>query len=329
VAILVTGGAGFIGSHLLERLSGRGADLICLDNFNDFYSPARKRANIETLLSEKKITLAEGDICDLTFLEGIFRENKIDAVIHLAARAGVRPSIAEPSLYTKVNCLGTVNLLEMARKHNVKKFIFASTSAIYGANEKVPFSEDDPVEKQISPYAAGKRACELYCRNYHEIFSIPICCIRFFTVYGPRQRPDMAVHKFTKALFEGRPIEMFGDGSSERDYTYVSDIIDGVTAALDADFGFEIVNLGDARVVKLSRLISLLEETTGKKARVKKLPVQPGDVPRTYADITKARRLFGYEPKFPIEKGLEEFVRWYRGQFSAPFHKYLKGFRGL
>ena len=316
MAILVTGGAGFIGSHLLERLSGRGADLVCLDNFNDFYSPAIKRANIETLLSEKRITLAEGDICDLTFLESIFRDNQIDVVIHLAARAGVRPSIAQPLLYTKVNCLGTVNLLEMARHHGVKKFIFASTSAIYGANEKVPFSEDDPVEKQISPYAASKRACELYCSNYHELFGIPVCCIRFFTVYGPRQRPDMAIHKFTKALFEDRPIEMFGDGSSERDYTYVSDIIDGVAAALDVDFGFEIVNLGDARVVKLSRLVSLLEKETGKKTLVKKLPVQPGDVPRTCADITRARRLFGYEPKFPIERGLQEFVRWYRGQFG-------------
>ena len=315
MAILVTGGGGFIGSHLLERLAGGRADLICLDNFNDFYSPATKRDNIKGLLSKKRITLAEGDICDRAFLEEIFGENKVEIVIHLAARAGVRPSISDPLVYTKANCLGTVNLLETARKHDVKKFIFASTSAVYGANEKVPFSEDDPVEKQISPYAATKRACELYCKNYHELYDIPVCCIRFFTVYGPRQRPDMAIYKFTKALFEGGEIEMFGEGSSERDYTYVSDIIDGVAASLDLDFGFEIVNLGDARVVKLRQLISLLEKATGKKARVKRLPLQAGDVPRTYADISKARRLLGYEPKFPIEEGLQEFIDWYRGQF--------------
>ena len=248
-------------------------------------------------------------------LENKLKTNKIDTIIHLAARAGVRPSIKDPFLYAKVNCIGTLNLLEMAKTFQVKKFLFASTSSVYGANEKAPFSEDDPVEKMVSPYAATKRACELFCRNYYELYKIPMCCIRFFTVYGPRQRPDMAIHKFTKALFEGREIEMFGDGSSERDYTYVSDIVDGVMRALDADLGFEIINLGDSRVVKLSELIKLLEKATGKKARIRELPPQDGDVPRTYADISRAKRLLGYRAQYPIEKGIEHFVQWYRNEF--------------
>ena len=315
MALLVTGGAGFIGSHLLERLARSDAELICLDDFNDYYDPAIKRRNIAGLLERKRIGLIEGDICDYTLLEKIFKTKGIETVIHIAARAGVRPSLLNPGLYTKVNCLGTMNLLEMARIFGVKKFLFASTSAVYGANEKVPFSEDDPVERQISPYAASKRACELFCRSYHELYKIPICCIRFFTVYGPRQRPDMAIHKFTRAIIEGEEFGMFGDGTSARDYTYVSDIIDGTLAALEADFGFEIINLGDSRMVILRDLIGLLEKIIGKKAKVKEAPPQPGDVPRTYADITKAERLLGYSPRYPIEKGIEEFVRWYRKEY--------------
>jgi len=317
MAILVTGGAGFIGSHLLDRLALTDAELICLDNFNDYYDPAIKRKNIEPLIRQNRIKLITGDICDYALLDETFKSNKIEVIIHIAARAGVRASINNAQLYTRVNCLGTLNLLEAAKVHGIKKFLFASTSAVYGANEKVPFSEDDPVEKQISPYAATKRACELFCRSYYELYRFPICCIRFFTVYGPRQRPDMAIHKFTKAIFEGKELEMFGDGASERDYTYISDIIDGVTAALDADLGFEIINLGDARVVKLSELINLLEKTIGKKARIKKAPAQPGDMPRTCADITRAGRLLGYKPRYPIEDGLSEFVKWYKERFVS------------
>jgi UDP-glucuronate 4-epimerase len=316
MTILVTGGAGFIGSHLLDRLARTDAGLVCIDNFNDYYSPAVKRRNIEPLVREKRLQIMEGDICDCAFLEEVFRTRSIESVIHLAARAGVRPSLRNPALYAKVNCIGTMNLLEMARRFAVEKFLFASTSAVYGANEKVPFSEDDSVEHQVSPYGATKRACELFCRSYHELYGIPMCCIRFFTAYGPRQRPDMAIHKFTKAILEGRPLDMYGDGTSARDYTYVSDIIDGVVAALEADVAFEIVNLGDSRMVTLKQLIGLLERVIGKKASVNKMPTQSGDMPRTYADITKAKRLLGYEPRYGIEKGLEEFVKWYRTEFT-------------
>jgi len=315
MAVLVTGGAGFIGSHLLERLGQSDAELVCLDDFNDYYDPAIKRKNIARLLERKRIVLIEGDICDYALLENIFKAKEIETIVHIAARAGVRPSLLDPALYAKVNCIGTVNLLEMARIYGVRKFLFASTSAVYGANEKAPFCEDDPVERQISPYAATKRACELFCKSYNELYKIPVCCIRFFTVYGPRQRPDMAIHKFTKASFEEREFEMFGDGSSARDYTYISDIIDGTTAALDLDFKFEIINLGDSRMIKLRELIRLLEKAIGKRAKVNRAPLQPGDVPRTYADITKAERLLGYSPRYPIEKGIEEFVKWYRQEY--------------
>lgn len=312
MAILVTGGAGFIGSHLLDRLAASSADAVCWDDFNDFYDPRIKRANIAPLVESKKVRLYEGDICDATLGEEIFRKESIETVVHLAARAGVRCSLREPLLYERVNCGGTMALLDLAQRHGVKKFIFGSSSSVYGNNEKLPFSEDDPVDAPVSPYAATKRAGELLCRAYHEVHGLPVMCLRFFTVYGPRGRPDMAMHLFTDRMMRGEEIEVFGDGTTRRDYTFIEDILDGVTAAIEADFDFEIVNLGESRTVELHTLIELVSNATGKEPRLKHLPMQPGDVRATYADISKAGRLLDYTPSFPIEKGIPLFVEWYK-----------------
>ncbi len=309
--VLITGGAGFIGSHLSDRLLKEGSRVICLDNFDTFYDPQIKRENINPFLSNKNYTLIEGDIRDLKLLADIFSGKKPDVIVHIAARAGVRPSIKEPLLYLDVNMRGTANLLEMARDYKVKKFIFASSSSVYGENKKVPFSEDDNVDCPISPYAATKKGGELICFTYHHLYNIPVVCLRFFTVYGPGQRPEMAIHKFTRMIYEGRSIPVYGDGTSKRDYTYINDIIDGIAASIHKEYAYEIINLGESQTVGLMELISLIEENLQKKAVIEWLPVQPGDVPITYADIDKARRLLAYAPCVNIKEGINRFVTWF------------------
>lgn len=309
--ILVTGGAGFIGGHLAERLLADGKRVVVLDDFNDFYDPKIKRQTA-ALLKSKGAVIHECDIRDSAALENIFSAEKIDAVVHLAARAGVRPSIADPLLYAEVNITGTLNVLEQCRKHGVKRFIFGSSSSVYGVTSKVPFAEGDAVQP-ISPYATTKIAGEQYCKVYAQLFGMRITCLRFFTVYGPRGRPDMAVHKFTSAIVAGKPIELYGDGM-QRDFTYVSDIVDGIAAALEKNCPFEIINLGDSNPISVKQLIELIEKTVGKKAVVTQLPEQPGDVPITYADLSTAKRLLGYAPKVEIGEGVKRFVEW----FSMP-----------
>ena len=310
--VLVTGGAGFIGSHLTRRLLARGDRVTVLDDFNDYYDPARKRDNVAPLLGRDDYRLVEGDIRDTALVERLFAEGRFDAVVHLAARAGVRPSLAEPILYEDVNCIGTLRLLEAARRHGPDLFLFGSSSSVYGINEKVPFAEDDPVNQPISPYATTKRAGELLCYNYHHLYGFRTACLRFFTVYGPAQRPEMAIHKFTDLLFKGKAIPMYGDGESRRDYTYVDDIVDGLVATLDLAPGFEILNLGGADTTSLKDLIHWIAQELAVEPRIDYLPAQPGDVPITYADVSKASRLLGYSPKVPIREGLRRFVAWYQ-----------------
>lgn len=313
--ILVTGGAGFIGSHLVDRLIDNDYEIVCIDNFDDFYDPAIKRRNIENHKTRNNYTFIEEDIRHLEFLLDLFKKYRFDKVVHLAARAGVRPSIENPILYEDINIKGTLNLLECTQKYPVQGFVFGSSSSVYGINEKVPFSEEDKIEFPISPYATSKRACELYCYTYHDLYDIPITCLRFFTVYGPRQRPEMAIHKFTRLISNNQEITLFGDGTSKRDYTYIDDIIDGVYEAINTPLPFEIFNLGESTVVELRYLVSLIEENLGKKANIKWLPMQPGDVPITYADVSKANELLHYSPSVPIEKGIENFVQWYQERF--------------
>jgi len=312
--ILLTGGAGFIGSHLTRRLLGRGDRITVLDDFNDFYDPARKRHNVAEFLGGDDYRLVEGDIRDEPRVETLFRDGHFDAVIHLAARAGVRPSLKEPILYEDVNCIGTLRLLEAARRHGPEVFVFGSSSSVYGINEKVPFAEDDPVDLPISPYATTKRTGELLCFNYHHLYQLRCSCLRFFTVYGPSQRPEMAIHKFTDLLAHGKAVPLYGDGSTRRDYTYVDDIVDGIVAALDLAPGFEILNLGGAETTALKDLVLELARLLDAEPRIDYLPEQPGDVPITYADVSKAHRLLGYSPKVPIREGLARFVAWYQQQ---------------
>jgi UDP-glucuronate 4-epimerase len=311
--VLVTGGAGFIGSHVVERLLERGHRLSVIDDFNDFYDPAVKRRNVQAFT--KRAQIVEADIRDAARLHEIFASNRFDAIFHLAARAGVRPSLAQPQLYTQVNIVGTQNLLELAREFGIERFVFASSSSVYGVNQKVPFSEDDPIFRPISPYAATKLAGEALCHVYHHLYGLDVVCLRFFTVYGPRQRPDLAIHKFTRAISRGQPVEIYGDpAKAGRDYTYIDDILQGVLTCLDKNFGFEIINLGESRTVKLLELVGLIEKALGKRADIRQLPPQPGDVPITHADITKAKRLLGYRPQVPIEDGISRFVDWFRQQ---------------
>ena len=314
--VLVTGGAGFIGSHLVARLLAEGGwRVVVVDDFNDFYDPALKRRNVGPHLGRADFALREADIRDRAALEEVFAETRFDCVVHLAARAGVRPSLSEPVLYAETNINGTVNLLELARAHKVGQFVFGSSSSVYGENEKVPFAEDDPVNRPISPYAATKAAGELLCHTYSHLFGLRCVCLRFFTVYGARQRPDLAIHKFARLISEGRPIPVFGDGTTRRDYTYVDDIVAGVRAAMGyEESDYEVVNLGGSRTVSLSELIALLEGELGQKARIDRQPTQPGDVPRTFADVTKARRLLGYDPQTPIEEGIRRFVEWFKDE---------------
>ncbi len=313
MTIMVTGCAGFIGSHMIDKLLDKGETVVGIDNFDQFYDQSIKIKNIEHNLDNKNFIFYKADIREKAQMEKIFHDNEIDTLIHLAARAGVRPSIQDPLLYEDVNVRGTINLLELSRKHNIRKLVFGSSSSLYGINEEIPFREDDPVDKTISPYAASKKACEIFCYTYHHLYGIPITSLRFFTVYGPRQRPEMAIHKFTRLIDQDKIIEMYGDGRSRRDYTYISDIVDGIMAAVDRKLGYEIINLGNSNVVELRQLIHLIEKNLGKSAIIKNLPDQPGDVPVTYADISKAQKLLGYKPKVRIDEGIENFVNWYRG----------------
>lgn len=317
--ILVTGGAGFIGSHLVDRLLNEGGwHITVVDDFNDFYSPEIKRSNIATHLTSPNYRLVEADIRDYDALERIFAANEFGCIVHLAARAGVRPSLAEPRLYTETNINGTVNLLELAKQHGVKQFVFGSSSSVYGINTKVPFAEDDPISKPISPYAATKAAGELICHTYAHLYDIRVVCLRFFTVYGARQRPDLAIHKFSRLITSGKPIQLFGDGTTRRDYTYIDDIIQGVRSAIDYDRSmYEIFNLGESQTTELSELIILLEKHLGMSASLDRQPPQPGDVPVTFADISKSRELLGYDPTTKISDGIPKFVDWFRAQMNA------------
>jgi len=312
--ILVTGGAGFIGSHLTERLLARGDRVVVLDDFDDFYDPSIKRSNVAAHLGHAGYRLVEGDIRDRALVFRLFAEERFDAVAHLAARAGVRPSLTQAVLYEEVNCVATLHLLDAAVAHGRPRFIFASSSSVYGLNSKLPFSEDDPIDRPASPYAATKRAGELHVYTAHHLHALPTVCLRFFTVYGPRQRPEMAIARFIRGLEAGEPIPFYGDGTSRRDYTYVDDVADGILAALDRDFGFEIVNLGGARPVTLSELVAALEAATGRTARLARQPDQPGDVPVTFAATEKAQRLLGFRARVPLAEGLRRSVEWYRGQ---------------
>lgn len=312
--VLVTGGAGFIGSHLVDRLlTEEQWRVTAVDDFNDFYSPQIKRRNVERWINHTRYRLIEIDIRDQTSLAEIFRTGSFDCVVHMAARAGVRSSLAEPQLYAQANISGTLNLLELARCHEVQQFVFASSSSVYGMNTKVPFSEDDPTQQPISLYAATKAAGELLCHTYAHLYGMRCVCLRFFTVYGARQRPDLAIHKFARLISRGEAIPMYGDGLTRRDYTYVDDTISGVRAAMDyADSGYEVINLGESRTVELRELIALLEKELGQQAKIDHQAKQAGDVEQTYADISKAQRLLGYNPQTQIEEGIRRFVEWFR-----------------
>lgn len=308
---LVTGGAGFIGSHLVDRLMGSDPGrVVVIDDFDDFYDPQIKHANLARHLANRAFRLYEADIRNYNSIRQLFSDEVFDVVIHLAARAGVRPSVSDPRTYTEVNVNGTMNLLDLAQKNGIGKFIFGSSSSVYGPSAKSPFREDAPLSP-ISPYAATKAAGELMAHAYSHLYGMRIACLRFFTVYGPRQRPDLAIHKFARLITSKRPIPLYGNGSSERDFTYIDDIVNGIISALDYDATpFEIINLGGSNTITISRLIELLEEAIGEKALIDSQPAQPGDMPRTHADIDKARRLLGFDPQTPIEAGIRKFVDW-------------------
>lgn len=315
--VLVTGGAGFIGSHLVGRLLKRGDAVVVVDNMDDFYDPAVKRSNLEeagALSAGARCEIVEADIRDRAALDALFARHSFEVVVHLAARAGVRPSIQDPLLYQEVNVRGTANLLESCRASGVGKFVFGSSSSVYGDSTDVPFSESARVDRPVSPYAATKVAGELICFTYHHLFGIDAFCLRFFTVYGPRQRPEMAIHKFARLIMEGRPIPRFGDGRTERDYTYIDDILDGLVKAIDRVSGYGIFNLGESKRVSLTGLIEILEREIGQKAVVDALPEQPGDVRMTFADITRAREHLGYDPRVGIEEGVRRFVGWLKAR---------------
>lgn len=313
---LVTGGAGFIGSHLVDRLLARGASVTVVDSFDPFYDPAAKRRNVAGHLDNPRFRLEEADIRDEAALERAFAEARPQAVIHLAARAGVRPSVEDPSLYTAVNVMGTVNVLQAARRHQVAHLVFGSSSSVYGRNEKVPFAEEDPILAPASPYGATKAAGEALCESFSACYGLPIVALRFFTVYGPRQRPDLAIHKFARLMRRGEPLPFYGDGSAERDYTYVDDIVDGILAALGfrafppGRVPYRVFNLGSDRPVRLDTLVDLLAAVLGETPRLERLPDQVGDVHRTWADLTRSRRELGYDPRVPLEEGLARFARW-------------------
>ena len=312
MTILVTGGAGFIGSHLCEALLQREHKVVALDSFDDFYEPAVKRTNLAKCEGKDDFSLVEGDIRDADTVNTVLHEHGVDVIVHLAARAGVRPSIEQPVVYQNVNVGGTAVLLEAARLHGVRKFIFASSSSVYGNNKKVPFAESDNVDFPISPYAASKKAGELLCHTFHHLYGMDITCLRFFTVYGPRQRPDLAIHKFARLIEAGRPIPVFGDGTMMRDHTFIDDIVDGVLRAIDKCAGFAIYNLGNSHPVSLADLIAAIERALGKKATIDRQPPQPGDVERTFSDVSRAKADLGYVPRTALADGLPRFVEWLR-----------------
>lgn len=309
--LLVTGGAGFIGSHFCERMVGRKWEVTALDNFNDYYDPQIKRRNLRSLIGNPRFRLIEGDILDPDLIDSVFRDNPFDVLVHLAARAGVRPSIREPLLYQKVNVEGTLRLLEAGVRHRIPKCILASSSSVYGKSNPVPFREDANVDFPVSPYAATKRATEILAYTYHSLYALSITCLRFFTVYGPRQRPDMAIHSFARCIAEGRPIPVFGDGTSRRDYTFIDDILDGLEKSIERSEGYRIYNLGESKTIELRALIQLLEKALNRKAVLRHLDDQPGDVPVTFADITKAQTELDYRPRVSIEEGIPRFVEWF------------------
>ncbi len=315
-AILVTGGAGFIGSHLCERLLRDGIRVVCLDNFDGYYDPQVKIKNVEEISNKfpELFELVTGDIRNPEHLNAIFKKNHVNFVVHLAARAGVRPSIADPLLYQDVNIRGTIVLLEACKEQGIRNFIFASSSSVYGENQRVPFTEKDLDIQPISPYGATKRAGELLCYSYHHLHGMNIACLRIFTAYGPRQRPEMAIHKFTRLIDRGEKIPVFGDGSSRRDYTYIDDLVEGILGVVRYHKGFEVYNLGESQTTSLKDLIRLIEEAFGKRANVEMLEFQPGDVSVTYADISKAERMVKYQPKIKMEEGIKRFVEWYKAQ---------------
>lgn len=310
--ILVTGGAGFIGSHTMQALLQRGDEVVCLDSFDAYYPRLHKERNLAEVGTREGLRLVEGDIRDEALVADVFRDFEPEAVIHLAARAGVRPSIEDPAGYMSVNVSGTVNLLQAAVRAEVRKFVFASSSSVYGAAASVPFSEEQDITRPVSPYAASKVAGEALCYTMHHLYRLPIVGLRFFTVFGPRQRPDLAINKFVRLMLAGQPLPVFGDGTSSRDYTFVSDIVRGIVAALEADLTYEVVNLGNSAPVTLSELIATLESVMGCRAEIERLPDQPGDVPRTYASTAKALRLLDWQPQVSLRDGLERFVEWYR-----------------
>ncbi len=315
--VLVTGGAGFIGSHVIDALIARGDAVVCLDNFDDFYDPAVKRRNLAAALRSERFTLIEGDIRDPAALRRVFEGRRIARVFHAAARAGVRPSLQAPLPYEEVNVRGTLQLLEACRDRGIRNFVFASSSSVYGACERIPFRETESALQPISPYAATKIAGEYLCRTYASLYGIPITCARFFTVYGPRQRPEMAIHQFVHRIEQGEPVLVFGDGTARRDFTYIDDVVAGVLAILDRPHTFEVINLGESRVVELLEVIRLIEAALGKSAHIEWRPAQPGDVPVTFADIGKAVSLLGYAPRTAVKDGIMAFVRWYRAEGAS------------
>jgi UDP-glucuronate 4-epimerase len=316
MVIFVTGAAGFIGSHLAERLCGRGDDVIGLDNFDAFYARADKERNLAKLRSEPKFTFVEGDIRDADVLDRIFGERHPEVVVHLAALAGVRPSLADPVRYADVNVIGTQRVFDACRAHGVGRLVFGSSSSVYGRDSEPPFKESDPCLTPLSPYAATKRANELMLFTAHHLYAVDVTCLRFFTVFGPRQRPDLAIHKFAKLMAAAKPIELFGDGSTSRDYTYIDDIIDGVVAAIDQPRagapGFRVYNLGGSRTTTLKQLVDLLSKALAMKPTIESLPEQPGDMKRTLADVTLAGKELGYAPKVSMQDGIQRFADWWR-----------------
>src|SRR6266513_392785 len=308
--VLVTGGAGFIGSHLVEKLLASGHEVVILDDFNDFYAPQTKHANIAGLARD--VTIYHVDLRDSELVRNLFHREKVDAIAHLAARAGVRPSIQQPRLYYDTNVTGTLHLLEAARVTGVERFVFASSSSVYGASKRIPFSEDEHLTQTFSPYAATKIAGEFLCSTYSHLYNLRVVALRYFTVYGPRQRPDLAIHQFTRRIYAGQPIDQFGDGSTRRDYTYIDDVIQGTMAALKYEGSlFDIFNLGENDTIQLKDLIAAIENALGKKAKINQLPEQPGDMPLTCADISKARKLLGYNPTRRLSEGLPRFINWF------------------
>ncbi len=316
-AILVTGAAGFIGSHLVDRLLARGDRVVGLDSFDPYYDPAIKRRNLRGAFANPRFTLVEADLRERAAILDVVARTRPERVVHLAAQAGVRPSISKPQLYVDVNVTGTVNLLDAMVAAGCQRLIYGGTSSVYGTSSKSPFREDEPADRPISPYAATKRAAELLCHTWHALHGLRVTVLRFFTVYGPRQRPEMAIHKFARLMLGGQPIPRFGDGSSVRDYTYVDDILDGVVKAVDHDEGFGVYNLGESQTYSLKELLELLARELGVAAKVDALPDQAGDVPSTCADITRARTVLGYDPKVALPEGMRRFVQWLRAELAA------------